>query len=282
MNFRVLFQEGFDRLTLVGREVVGDHVDLFAPGLVDDDVGEEGDKLSRGVPLGGLAQHLAGLGVEGRIERQGAVTEILKAVALRPTGGERQDRIFAIQGLNMRLFIHTEHCGVRRRVQIQTDDVGRLLLKVRIVRGHVALDAMGLESVLAPHSCHHHVADIQTSGELARGPVRRGAGCMARGLQNPRFQLRGEYRGDLADMPAVESGDALLGESLAPAGHKASAAFDALGGFVPRMAVGQQQNQPCSSGIFRPIRPAVGSPCQFHTLRVRQGDGVCHGRHYSL
>ena len=89
-------------------------------------------------------------------------------------------------------------------------------------------------------------------------------------------------RGDLADMSAVEPGDPLLSESLAPAGHKASAALDALGGFIPRMAIGQQQNQPRSSGIFGPIRPAVGSPSQFHTLRVRQGDGVCHGRHYSL
>jgi hypothetical protein len=71
-------------------------------------------------------------------------------------------------------------------------------------------------------------------------------------------------------MPAVESGEALLSESLAPAGHKAAAALDPLRGFIPRMAIGQQQNQPRSSGIFRPIRAAVGSPCQFHTLRVRQ------------
>ena len=141
---------------------------------------------------------------------------------------------------------------------------------------------MGLEAVLAPHARHHHVADIQMSGELARGPVRRGTGCMARTVQNPRFQLWGEHRGDLADMPAVESGDALLGESLAPAGHKAAAAVDALRSFVPRVAIGQQQNQSCSSGILRPIRPAGGSPSQFHTLRVRQGDGVCHRHHYSL
>ena len=62
-------EEVFDRLALVGREVIGDHMDLFAAGLIDDDVGEEGDKLGGGVPFGGLAQHLAGLGVEGGIER---------------------------------------------------------------------------------------------------------------------------------------------------------------------------------------------------------------------
>jgi hypothetical protein len=54
----------------------------------------------------------------------------------RPARGERQPRVFAVQGLNSRLFIDAEHRRVRRRVQIQTNDVGRLLLKVRIVRGH--------------------------------------------------------------------------------------------------------------------------------------------------
>ena len=144
-------------LALVSREVVGDHMDLFAARLVDHDVGEEGDELRRGMSLGGLAQHLAGLGVEGGIERQGAVTEVLKAMAFRPARGERQDRILAIQSLNMRLFIDAEHRRMRRRVQIQANDVGRLLLKVRIVRGHVALDPMGLAgracATLAPPSC---------------------------------------------------------------------------------------------------------------------------------
>jgi hypothetical protein len=75
---------------------------------------------------------------------------------------------------------------------------------------------------------------------------------MARALQNPRLQLRGEHRGDLADMPAVESGDPLLGKSLAPAGHKAAAAVDPLGGFIPRMAFGQQQESAALVGHLPP------------------------------
>jgi len=82
---------------------------------------------------------------------------------------------------------------------------------------------------------------------------------MTRALQNPRFKLRGEHRGHLAYMSAVKAGDTLLSESLAPAGHKAPTTLDPLGGFIPRMPIGQQQNQPCSSGIFRPIRPAARS-----------------------
>jgi hypothetical protein len=47
------------------------------------------------------------------------------------------------------------------------------------------------------------------------------------------------------------------------------------------MALGQQQDQPRPSGIFRPIRPAIGSPRQFHKLGIRQRNRVSHGRHYS-
>jgi hypothetical protein len=83
---RMRCQKVFDRRALVSREVVGNDVDLFAARLIDHDVGEEGDKLRGRVPFSGLAEHLIGLGVEGRIERQGSMTKVLKAVPLRPAG----------------------------------------------------------------------------------------------------------------------------------------------------------------------------------------------------
>src|ERR671924_836920 len=127
---------------------------------------------------------------------------------------------------------------MRRRVQIQPNNVGGLLLKIWIVRGHVALDAMRLESVLTPHACHHHVADLQMRSEFARAPV--GYSTRRRTpsrIQNPCFQFRREYGGNLSQVPAVESRDALLGKSFAPAGHKTPAAVDALGHFIPCMAL---------------------------------------------
>ena len=142
---------------------------------------------------------------------------------------------------------------------------------------------MRLESVLTPHPCHHHVADVQMRSEFARAPVGCSTGRRTPGrLENSCLQFRGEHGGDLSQMPAVESRDALLGKSFAPAGHKTPTAVDAFGHFIPRMALGQQQDQPRPSGIFRPIRPAIGSPRQFHKLRIRQRDRVSHGHDYSL
>ncbi len=46
-------------------------MDFFAARLVDHDVGDKRDELGGGVPLSGLAQHLAGLGEQsGRHSRR--------------------------------------------------------------------------------------------------------------------------------------------------------------------------------------------------------------------
>jgi hypothetical protein len=61
---------------------------------------------------------------------------------------------------------------MRRRVQIQANDVGRFGFKVQIVRCHVALDPVWLQTVLATDSSYHNVTNVQVSPELARVPVR--------------------------------------------------------------------------------------------------------------
>jgi len=142
MDFRMRCQKVFDRIAFVRREVVGDHVNLFTAQLVDHDVGEECDELGRGVPRRGFAQNLTGLGIESGIQRQGAVTKILKAVPFRMARGDWQHRVLAIQGSDRSLFIHAKHCGMRRQVQIQPENIGGLLLGIRIVRGHVGCKAI--------------------------------------------------------------------------------------------------------------------------------------------
>lgn len=137
VNFGMHCQEVHNRLALVSREVVGDYMNLLAVRLIDHNVGEERDEFGRGVPRSGFAEHFAGLGVEGSVQRQGAVTKVLKTVPLCASRGKWQNRILAIQGLDGSLFIHAEHRGMRWRVQIQPNNVGRLGLKIRIVRGQI-------------------------------------------------------------------------------------------------------------------------------------------------
>lgn len=78
-------------------------------------------------------------------------------------------------------------------MQVEDDDVGGLLLKVRIIRSHVALETLRLEAVLAPHSRDDHVRDPESLGELTGAPVRRGRRlALNRPLENACLELRGE------------------------------------------------------------------------------------------
>ncbi len=104
MNLGMHRQEVRDRPALVRGEVVGDHMDLFVAGLIDHNVCEERDELGRGVPRSRFAEHFPGLGVESGIQRQGAVTKVLKAVPFCASRGQRQNRILAIQGLDGGLY----------------------------------------------------------------------------------------------------------------------------------------------------------------------------------
>ena len=126
-------QEVRDRPALVRRLVVGNHMDLFAARLIDHNVGQEGDEFGRGVPRRRFTEHFAGLGVEGSVQRQSAVTKVFKTVPFGASWGQRQNRILTIQGLDGSIFIHTEYCRMRWWVQIQPNNVGRLLLKIQIV-----------------------------------------------------------------------------------------------------------------------------------------------------
>ena len=125
MNVQVLGEERIDSLGLVRREVVGDHMDLFALALVHHEVGQKRDELRRGVTLSGLAQHLAGLGVERCVQRERAVAEVLKSMAFGTPRRQGQHRVFAIERLNRGLLVHAEHGCVLRRVQVQPDHIGR-------------------------------------------------------------------------------------------------------------------------------------------------------------
>src|SRR5229473_3801332 len=176
MNLRMSIQKVVDLPRLMGREVVGNHVNLFAARLVDDDVRQERDELRRRVSHGRLAEHLACLGVERRVQGQRAVPKVLKAVPLGTSRREWQHRILAVERLDRRFLIHTEHRRMRRRVQIQPNNVGGLLLKIRVVGRHVAVEPLRLKAVLGPHPRHHHMTDLELCSQPARAPRSRPSG----------------------------------------------------------------------------------------------------------
>ena len=251
--------------------------------LVDDDVRQERDELCGSVSSGSLAEYLTGLGVERRVQGQRAVPEVFKAVPLGASRREWQHRILAVQRLNRRLLIHTEHRRMRRRVQIQPNDVGSLLLKIRIVGRHVAVQPLRLEAVLGPHPRHHHVTDLELCSQPARAPLSRPVRrrMLERPFQNASLQRRSQRAGLLPSVSAEQPCQPLFPKSLAPAIDKRIIAVQLIANRGPGLAGVQQQHQPRPARIIGTPAAACHSLVEFHTFRIRQHDGVLHEHHYT-
>ena len=89
-----------DRGGAMGREIIDNNVKLLTLGQAGHDLVKESNKLRTGVTRCGLAQHLAGFGVQRGVERKRAVTVVLKTVSLSSSGRERQDWIEPVQSLD--------------------------------------------------------------------------------------------------------------------------------------------------------------------------------------
>ncbi len=176
---------------LVSREIVEDDVDLLSRRAQRNDLLQKAYEVLTGVARGGLSMNTTGGGIQRRIQRERSVPVVFKSMAFGAAGGKRQNRIEPIQCLNRRLLINTEHGGMLRRIQIQSDNVGGFGLEVRIVAGHIPLQPMRLQPRFFPDAMHGILADAQLRGEFAATPV---SGTILRlsagGRQNPGSQLR--------------------------------------------------------------------------------------------
>src|SRR5437660_11194653 len=132
---------------------------------------------------------------------------------------EWQHRILAVERLDRRLLIHTEHRRMRRRVQIKPNDIGGLLLKVRVVARHVAVQPLRIEAMFGPHPRHHHVTDLELCSQSARAPLSRPVWrrTLEGPFQNACLQRRSQRAGLLPRVPAEQPGQPLFPKSLAPA-----------------------------------------------------------------
>ena len=170
---RILLQELADGDGFVSGEIVQDDVNLLVSGPKGDDFLEESNELAAGVASGGFAMNPSCGRVQGGIEGERSVAEVLETVAFGTSGRKRQNRVQPVQCLNRRLFIHTEHRGVARRIQVQPNDIGGFGFEVRIVAGHVAFQTMRFQAGFLPGAMHGIFADTQDRSQLAATPVRR-------------------------------------------------------------------------------------------------------------
>src|SRR6201989_3307437 len=123
------------------------------------------------VSLHTAADHLAVEHVEGSEQRGSAVPLIIVGHSYTAPRLDRQARLSAVERLDLALFVDAEHHRVRRRVDIQPDDVTQLGDEFRVTRQFELPYPMRLEAVRAPDTLYRGDADLRQLGHRRRRPM---------------------------------------------------------------------------------------------------------------
>ena len=141
-----------DQRRFVRAVVVHDDVHVQSTGNARLNQVEKLSELRGSMPLMKLRDHLAGLRVERREQGRGAVTCVVVRPALHLARLHRQQRLGAVERLDLRLLIDTKHRRMRGGIQIEADDIADFLDEQRIIRQLERLAPMGLQPKRAPNA----------------------------------------------------------------------------------------------------------------------------------
>lgn len=112
----------------------------------------------------------------GRVNRgkQGGCTVPLVIVSHGAAAASvnREALLRAVQGLNLGLFIATEHERVFGWIKVQAHDVPQLLRELPIVRQLEGLDQMRLQTICGPHPLHGGLAHTHGLSHRPSAPMR--------------------------------------------------------------------------------------------------------------
>ena len=154
---------------------------------------------------------------------------------------------------------------MRRRIQIETDDISDFLDEQRIVRQLKRLAPMGLQPERMPNATDGHVTQADGFRHVARTPVRRAA---RRGFERAYDHLLHLIIGDRALRPGsrlvIQSVQPLSNEAAAPLAHRRRRDVQPPRHELAVAAFRTRQNDSRAPGHVRcrprPVRQRIQSP----------------------
>ena len=100
----------------------------------------------------------------------GALPELARILASEPG---IDFGLGAVEGLDLALFVDRQHHGMRRRIDIEPDNVGELVGKAGIARAFEGAQPVGLQFVRPPDALYRPQRDTGCLGHRPAGPVGR-------------------------------------------------------------------------------------------------------------
>src|SRR5262245_59358047 len=164
------------------------------------------------------------------------MTKIFKAMPFGSARGERQDRVKSVECLDSAFLIHTKDCRIDWGLQIQANDVRRLLFKLRVIAGHVPTHPMRLNTEMAPDAAHARLTNAQLFGKPIAAPVGRTISrTLTRGFQDTRLGLGCPRSALTTAITRIQSCQTLLLKALLPLPDIFVTAIQSLPNFPVRM-----------------------------------------------
>ena len=131
---------------LVGAVVVDDEMQLELGRNANIEVPEEGEELLMAVPRLAWGDDFAALHIEGGEQRGRAVAQVVMRDAFEVAHAHRQDRLGALQGLDLALLVDAEDQRLVRRIEVEPHDIAHSIHEERVVRELEGFAAMRLQS----------------------------------------------------------------------------------------------------------------------------------------
>src|SRR5580698_6767811 len=277
---RMAFEPCLDLRMLMRGVVVDDGFDQLASWHGTLDVVEEADELLVAVLLHAAADHRAVEHVEGSKQCRRAVTLVIVGHGAATAGFECQAGLRAVERLNLALLIDREHHCMRRRIDIQADNVGHLSGEIRVARSFERADPMRLEVERLPDALDRPQGYAGGFGHRPARPMRRRMWRLSAGHRyHVRHQLSGDRRlARLAGLVTQQAVHAFLGEALLPAPYHRAAQTELRGDALHSVAGCRCEHDTRSLRMLpRPI--AIRRDCHqpFPIRRAHDySDSLCH------
>jgi hypothetical protein len=134
-------------------------VDVLAHRNFAVDLLEKFQPLAVGVFLGGVGHDFAMLIIQRGKEGDRTVAIVIVGLGADMPFAQRQTRLAAVKSLDLALLVTTEHHCLLGRIEVKTDDVPKLRLKVRIGGKLEDTRQVRLDFVLTPDLLHGCLGD---------------------------------------------------------------------------------------------------------------------------
>ena len=267
-DLRMLGQKVVNEFGFMGREIISDNVDLASEGLGGYDLGKKVDELGAGMALSGLAKDFSASGIKSRVKGKSSVAVILKTMGFGPAWRKGQNRIVAVQGLDSTLFVYAKDGGMIRRGKIKADNVGGLLLEVRILTKHVTAQPVRLKAMASPNPRNGHVIGAKLGRQPTAAPL---GGSILRAttgpLQNSRVELCGIRPHFATLMTSYQSRQTPCQKTLSPALNIRGTALKEASDRTHSKTRAQRENDSGKLGVLRPNCSGSNTPTQFPAFR---------------